>query len=50
VDLFGQSGIAGSTMSQFPQSDAEDDRPPQAARLAPRLHALANEGVYFGVP
>jgi uncharacterized protein YecE (DUF72 family) len=35
-------------MSLFSQSDAEDDRPPQAARLAPRLRALAEAGVYFG--
>lgn len=26
----------------------DDDRPPQAARLAPKLRALAGEGVYFG--
>jgi uncharacterized protein YecE (DUF72 family) len=27
---------------------AESDRPPQAARLAPKLKRLANQGVYFG--
>jgi uncharacterized protein YecE (DUF72 family) len=32
-------------MSLFPESA---DRPPQAARLAPKLHALADQGVYFG--
>ncbi len=26
----------------------EDDRPPQAARLGPRLRALADRGIYFG--
>ena len=26
----------------------EEDRPPQAARLGPRLRALAAEGIYFG--
>jgi hypothetical protein len=33
-------------MSLFP--DLDDDRPPQAARLAPRLRALAVRGLYFG--
>jgi uncharacterized protein YecE (DUF72 family) len=33
-------------MSLFP--DLDDERAPQAARLAPRLAALAGEGVYFG--
>ena len=33
-------------MSLFPEF--EDDRPPQAARLAPKLRVLANEGIYFG--
>jgi uncharacterized protein YecE (DUF72 family) len=33
-------------MPQLPSFD--DDRPPQAARLGPKLHALAEEGVYFG--
>jgi uncharacterized protein YecE (DUF72 family) len=28
--------------------DATGDRPPQAARLAPKLRALADQGVYFG--
>jgi hypothetical protein len=31
----------------FPDADA-DDHPPQAARLAPKLRALADEGIYFG--
>jgi uncharacterized protein YecE (DUF72 family) len=35
-------------MAQLPLFPAEDDRPPQAARLAPLLRALAQEGVYFG--
>jgi uncharacterized protein YecE (DUF72 family) len=35
-------------MPQPPGFDESDDLPPQAARLAPRLRALANEGVYFG--
>jgi uncharacterized protein YecE (DUF72 family) len=35
-------------MSLFPEIDAESDPPPQAARLGPRLHALAEKGVYFG--
>jgi uncharacterized protein YecE (DUF72 family) len=35
-------------MSLFPELDAEDDPPPQAARLAPKLRALAEQGVYFG--
>ena len=34
-------------MSLFPDL-APDDRPAQAARLAPRLRTLADEGVYFG--
>src|SRR4051794_40294584 len=34
------------TMSLFPEF--EDDRPPQAARLAPKLRALAQHGIYFG--
>ncbi len=33
-------------MSLFP--DLDDDPPPQAARLAPRLRALAGRGIYFG--
>ena len=28
--------------------DSEDDLPPQAARLAPKLHSLAEQGIYFG--
>jgi uncharacterized protein YecE (DUF72 family) len=35
-------------MSLFPLFDAEEDLPPQAARLAPKLSALAREGLYFG--
>ena len=31
--------------SLFPESD---EPPPQAARLAPRLHELAEKGIYFG--
>ena len=34
-------------MSLFPDFNAPD-RPPQAARLAPKLRALAANGVYFG--
>jgi uncharacterized protein YecE (DUF72 family) len=34
-------------MSLFPDLD-DIDRPPQAARLAPRLRALADQGLYFG--
>lgn len=33
-------------MSLFP--DEPDDLPPQAARLAPKLKALAGGGLYFG--
>src|SRR5258705_9642320 len=32
----------------FPLFDSDDDRPPLAARLAPKLHALADQGVFFG--
>jgi uncharacterized protein YecE (DUF72 family) len=39
-------------MSLLPLFDAdagdEDDRPPQASRLAPKLRALAEAGIYFG--
>jgi uncharacterized protein YecE (DUF72 family) len=37
-------------MSLLPASDdgAGGERPPQAARLAPRLKALAERGIYFG--
>jgi uncharacterized protein YecE (DUF72 family) len=35
-------------MSQYPLFDREDERPPQAARLASRLRALADEGILFG--
>lgn len=35
-------------MSLFPELDPENDRPDQAARLAPKLRALAKDGVYFG--
>jgi uncharacterized protein YecE (DUF72 family) len=34
-------------MSLFPD-DPADELPPQAKRLAPRLHELAAQGVYFG--
>src|ERR1700734_3372483 len=34
-------------MSLFPDLDA-DDLAPQAARLAPKLRRLAEEGIYFG--
>src|ERR1700730_18870167 len=40
--------MRGIAMSLFPLFDREDERPPQAARLASRLRALADEGVYFG--
>jgi len=35
-------------MSSSPQTDVTDDIPPQAARLAPKLRALADRGIYFG--
>jgi uncharacterized protein YecE (DUF72 family) len=35
-------------MSLLPGFDDAHDRPPQAARLGPKLRALADEGVYFG--
>jgi uncharacterized protein YecE (DUF72 family) len=35
-------------MSHFPQFERDDEPPAQAARLAPRLRALAGQGVYFG--
>jgi uncharacterized protein YecE (DUF72 family) len=35
-------------MSQLPLFDRDDEPPPQAARLAPRLKRLAEQGVYFG--
>jgi uncharacterized protein YecE (DUF72 family) len=35
-------------MSLFPMFESPVDRPPQAARLAPKLRALADRGVYFG--
>lgn len=35
-------------MSLLPLFDDADDLPPQAARLAPRLKALADKGIYFG--
>jgi uncharacterized protein YecE (DUF72 family) len=35
-------------MSLFPLFDPDDERPPQAARLAPRLRALADQGVFLG--
>jgi uncharacterized protein YecE (DUF72 family) len=34
-------------MSLFAEPD--DDLPPQAVRLAPKLRALAHEGIYFGI-
>ena len=35
----------GEAMPLFPEPA---DIPPQAARLAPKLHALAERGIYFG--
>jgi uncharacterized protein YecE (DUF72 family) len=35
-------------MSLFPLFANEDERPPQAARLAPKLRAMAEEGILFG--
>src|SRR4051812_34412319 len=35
-------------MSLFPLFEPDNERPPQAARLAPRLRALAEKGLYFG--
>jgi uncharacterized protein YecE (DUF72 family) len=35
-------------MSLFPSFDPPDDLPPQASRLAPKLRALADQGLYFG--
>ena len=35
-------------MSLLPLFDHFDEMPPQAARLAPKLRALAEQGVYFG--
>ena len=35
-------------MTQLSLFDPGDERPGQAARLAPKLHALAEQGVYFG--
>lgn len=35
-------------MSLFPDLDPANEPAPQAARLGPRLHALARRGVYFG--
>ena len=35
-------------MSLFPLFDRDDEKPPQAARLAPKLRALADRGAYFG--
>ena len=45
----GPAVLASSQLSHGP-TDAlpADDRPPQAARLGPRLRALAGEGIYFG--
>src|SRR5947209_9471483 len=33
---------------RFPLFESADDPPPQAARLAPKLRGLAEQGVYFG--
>lgn len=35
-------------MPQLPLFDDPDDRPAQAVRLAPKLHAMAEQGIYFG--
>jgi uncharacterized protein YecE (DUF72 family) len=35
-------------MTQLPLFDTADDRPAQAVWLAPRLHALAGQSLYFG--
>ena len=35
-------------MAPLPLFPAEDDRPPQAARLGPRLRTLAEQGIYLG--
>jgi uncharacterized protein YecE (DUF72 family) len=35
-------------MTQLSLFDPGDDRPAQAARLAPKLRALADQGIYFG--
>ena len=32
-------------MSSSPQTEVSDDMPPQAARLAPKLRVLAEQGV-----
>lgn len=32
----------------FPLFDSEDDRPPLAARLAPKLRAMADQGIFIG--
>jgi len=34
--------------SLFPLFDSDEDRPPLARRLAPRLQTLAEQGIYFG--
>jgi uncharacterized protein YecE (DUF72 family) len=36
------------SLSPAPDARASGDRPPQAARLGPKLKALADRGVYFG--
>ncbi len=36
------------TLFSLFDSDPADDRPPQAARLAPKLMALAGQGIFFG--
>jgi uncharacterized protein YecE (DUF72 family) len=35
-------------MSLYPLFDSDDALPPQAARLAPKLWALAGQGIFFG--
>lgn len=35
-------------MSLFPLFESADEQAPQAARLAPKLRALAEQGIYFG--
>jgi len=42
------NGIFFGVMSQLSLFDPDDVLPPRAARLAPKLRALAEHGVYFG--
>jgi len=35
-------------MSQLPNFPPSDELAPQAARLTPKLRALAEEGIFFG--